>query len=118
LAPSKLYFSLPLNKVCGRSCLQQDQKLGLGINLYRGEGHVYLSLVTSLKVTKIWLHEFRDRKSTLVPFFDLTGHICNKINNYLISLAEASELGVHAGDSNGVGTTFHVLTQPLNTVDS
>ncbi len=78
-----------------------------------------------------------------MPFFALTGHICNKINNYLISLAEAGELGeasgefdcagheirvdgqvgvarhvVHAGDSNGVGTTFHVLTQPLNTVDS
>lgn len=66
-----------------------------------------------------------------------------KKQNFLISLAEAGELGeasgefdcagheirvdgqvgvarhvVHAGDSNGVGTTFHVLTQPLNTVDS
>ena len=69
--------------------------------------------------------------------------LCNNINNYLISLAETSELGeassefdgardeigvdgqvgvarhvVHARDSDRVGTTFHMFTQPLNAVDA
>ena len=79
-------------------------------------------------------------------FLHLIEHLCclrNNINNYLISLAETGELGeasgefdgarneigvdgqvgvtrhvVHAGDSDRVGTTFHMFTQPLNTVDA